>query len=181
LSALIDDLLNPKEIKETFNYFKSLEHKMTIVLVAHSVKSSFNKIQETQNVYGTVFQLNMATSVCSLNVNPKNLEEIYLKHHATRRAPDDIIFNHNVLLMKKERQKELFLTVPIKVVDERLLYEDEKILLTSYKSAREHLDKEANHLVFCRINGISVKELSKILELGEILVKQEQIELKSNL
>jgi archaellum biogenesis ATPase FlaH len=181
LSALMDDLLNTKEIKETFNYFKSLEHKMTLVLVAHSVKSSFNKIQETQNVYGTVFQLNMATSVCSLNVNPKNPEEIYLKQHATRRAPDDIVFNHNVLLMKKQRKNDVFFTEPLKIVDERLLYEDETILLASYKSAREHLDKGATPLGFCRNNGISVKELSKILELGKILAKKEQIELKNQI
>jgi archaellum biogenesis ATPase FlaH len=178
LSALMDDLLNTKEIKETFNYFKSLEHKMTLILVAHSVKSSFNKIQETQNVYGTVFQLNMATSVCSLNVNPKNATEIYLKHHATRRAPDDTVFGHNVLLMKKQQNNGLFFTEPLKVVDERLLYEDEKLLLESYKSAREHLNKGATPLGFCRNNGISMKELSKILELGEIADKKEQMELK---
>lgn len=176
LSALIDDLLNTKEIKETFNYFKSLESKMSLILVAHSVKSSFNKIQETQNVYGTVFQLNMATSVCSLNVNPKNPEEIYLKHHATRRAPDDIVLGHKVLLMKKRQINGVFVTEPIKVVDERLLYEDEKILLESYKNAMEHLNKGATSLGFCRNNGISVKELSKILELGEILAKNEQLE-----
>jgi archaellum biogenesis ATPase FlaH len=181
LSALMDDLLNTKEIKETFNYFKSLEHKMTLVLVAHSVKSSFNKIQETQNVYGTVFQLNMATSVCSLNVNPKNPDEIYLKQHASRRAPDELVCGHQVLLMKKQQKNGVFFTEPLQIVDERLLYEDETILLASYKSAREHLDKGATPLGFCRNNGISVKELSKILELGEILAKKEQIELKNQI
>jgi archaellum biogenesis ATPase FlaH len=176
LSALTDDLLNPKEIKDIFNYFKSLEDRMTLILVAHSVKSAFNKIQETQNVYGTVFQLNMATAVCSLNANPKNPDEIYLKLHATRRAPDDIIFGNNVLLMKKIKKNGVFFIEPIKVVDERLLYEDETLLLESYKSAREHLNKGATPLGFCRNNGISMKELSKILELGAIAAKNEEIE-----